>query len=60
MYLPIVYFYMLHYCISWWFNGKESSCNARGMRDQVRSLSREDPLKKEMVTHSSIFACKIS
>ena len=25
----------------------------------VRSLGREDPLKKEMATHSSIFAWKI-
>ena len=26
---------------------------------QVRSLGREDPLEKEMATHSSIPACKI-
>ena len=26
---------------------------------QVRSLSREDPLEKEMVTHSSILAWRI-
>ena len=26
----------------------------------VRSLGREDPLEKEMATHSSIFAWKIS
>ena len=26
---------------------------------QVRSLSQEDPLKKEMVTHSSILAWRI-
>ena len=26
---------------------------------QVRSLGREDPLEKEMVTHSSILACRI-
>ena len=26
---------------------------------QVRSLGREDPLEKEMVTHSSILALKI-
>ena len=25
----------------------------------VRYLGREDPLDKEMVTHSSIFACEI-
>ena len=27
---------------------------------QIRSLGVEDPLEKEMVTHSSIFAWKIS
>jgi len=26
---------------------------------QVRSLGGEDPLEEEMVTHSSIFACRI-
>ena len=26
---------------------------------QVRSLGHEDPLEKEMATHSSILACKI-
>ena len=26
---------------------------------QVRSLSREDPLEEEMVTHSSVFAWRI-
>ena len=26
---------------------------------QVRSLSQEDPLEKEMATHSSILACRI-
>ena len=26
---------------------------------QVRSLGREDPLEKEMATHSSILACEI-
>ena len=27
---------------------------------QVKSLGQEDPLEKEMATHSSILACKIS
>ena len=31
-----------------------------GMREtQVQSLGQEDPLEKEMATHSSIFACRI-
>ena len=35
---------------------KASACNAV---DLVRSLGREDPLEKEMVTHSSILAWRI-
>ena len=34
-------------------DGKESACNAG---DQVWSLSQEDPLEKEVGTHSSIHA----
>ena len=37
-------------------DGKESSCN---VGDRVPSLSREDPLEKGMVTHSSILAWRI-
>ena len=33
-------------------DGKESACSA----DQVQSLGLEDPLEKEMSTHSSILA----
>ena len=36
--------------------GKESTCNAG---DLSQSLGQEDPLEKEMVTHSSILAWKI-
>ena len=35
---------------------KESACNAG---DLVRSLDWEDPLEKELATHSSILAWKI-
>jgi len=35
---------------------KASACNAG---DLVRSLGREDPLKKKMATHSSILAWRI-
>ena len=39
--------------------GKESTCNARETREtQVRALGWEDPLQKEMATHSSILAWK--
>ena len=37
-------------------DGKESVCNAG---DPVQSLGREDPLEKEMATHSSTLAWKI-
>ena len=33
--------------------------SASNVVDQVRSLGREDPLEKEMVTHSSILAWRI-
>ena len=36
--------------------GKASTCN---MEAQVRSLGFEDPLEKEIATHSSILARKI-
>ena len=51
---------------------KASACNAGdlgsipgkhmpAMREiWVRSLGQEDPLEKEIATHSSIFACRIS
>ena len=37
-------------------DGKVSACNAG---DPVQSLGREDPLDKEMATHSSTLAWKI-
>jgi len=40
--------------------GKEPPANAGDIRlMQDRSLGWEDPLKKEMATHSSIFAWRI-
>ena len=43
-----------------WHSGKESSCQCRRCKErQVWSLGWEDPLKKEMATHSSILAWKI-
>ena len=41
---------------SWVSAGKESTCNAETW---VRSLGWEDPLEKEMATHSSTLAWKI-
>ena len=42
--------------LPWWLSGNESACNAG---DQVWSLGWEDPLEKEMATHSSILAWRI-
>ena len=39
--------------LSKWLSGKESVCEQELW---VRSLGREDPLEKEMATHSSILA----
>ena len=39
-----------------WFSGKESACNA-GSTGSIPG--QEDPLEKEMATHSSIFAWEI-
>ena len=36
----------------WWLSGKESACNAG-------DLGQEEPLEKEMATHSSILALEI-
>ena len=38
--------------------GKNSPASARDQETQVRSLHEEDPLEKEMATHSSILAGK--
>ena len=39
--------------------GKESACQCRTREMPVWSLSQEDPLEKEMTTHSSILAWKV-
>ena len=41
----------------WWVSGKESARQCR--RCRLWSPAREDPLEKEMATHSSIFVWKI-
>ena len=40
-------------------SGKESPCQGRRQETRVQSLGREDPLEKEMATHSSILAWTI-
>ena len=45
--------------LPWRLSGKESACDAEDTRDQVQSLSQEDPLEEAMATHSSILAWRI-
>ena len=40
----------------WWLSGKESACQAG---EKFRCLGQEDPLEKEMATHSSVLAWRI-
>ena len=41
-------------------SGKESTCQCKRLQErQVQSLGWEDPLEKEMATHSSTLAWKI-
>ena len=46
----------VYYGLPGWLNVKESTCNAGDIETQVRSLGWENPLEKEMATHSSILA----
>ena len=40
-------------------SGKEPACQCRRHETWVQSLGREDPLEKEMATHSNILAWRI-
>ena len=42
-----------------WLSGKESTCQHRRHEMWVWSLGQEDPVEKEMATHSSILAWEI-
>ena len=43
-----------------WLSGKESACqDRRHRRNHVQSPGQEDPLEKEVATHSSILAWRI-
>ena len=41
--------------LPWWLSGKEPTCQA----GDVGLMGQEDPLEKEMATHSSILAWRI-
>ena len=40
-------------------SGKEPTCQCRTQETRVQSLGCEDPLEKEVATHSSILAWKV-
>jgi len=44
---------------TWRLKGKEPASRAGGTEAQVPSLGQEDPLEKEMATHSSVLGWKI-
>ena len=44
--------------LPWWLRGEKSTCNA-GNETWIRCLSGEDPLEKEMATHSSVLVWEI-
>ena len=44
----------------WWLSGKESTCQCLPVQETwVQSLGGQDPLEKEMTTHSRILAWEI-
>ena len=47
---------MMYNGLPWWLSGKESTCQCRRHRFDP---ALEDPLEKEMATHSSIVAWEI-
>ena len=49
------------YRLSWWLNGKESACNVGDLQEmEICSLGQEDPLEKEIATHSVFWPGKFS
>ena len=47
--------HILSFGFPWWLSGKESTMQEM----QVQSLGQEDPLEKEVATHSSILVWEI-
>ena len=54
--MPFFFHKIIGYPFPGGSDGKESTCNAG---DLVQSLGREDPLEKEMATHSIVLAWRI-
>ena len=54
--MPFFFHKIIGYPIAGGSDGKQSTCNAG---DLVQSLGQEDPLEKEMATHSIVLAWRI-
>ena len=46
--------------IPWWLSGKIRLPVQETWETQIQSLGRDDPLEKEVATHSSILAWEVS
>ena len=47
------------YCLLWWLSSKKKKIHLPMQETWVQSLGQEDPLEKEMATHSSSLAWRI-
>ena len=57
--MPVQGFYSFTLGLLQWLISQESICSAGDSGDAVPPLGREDPLEKDMATHSSILAWRI-
>ena len=57
--LDCLLFLLMSFMLPRWFNGKESVCLCRRCRRQRFNPCNEDPLQKEMTTHSSVLAWEL-
>ena len=58
MMYSVIYAYAYTYMweLPWWLSNKEPAASQETQETQVESLGQEDPLEKEMTTHTSILA----
>ena len=58
MFIVVSVSYPLYWDFPGGASGKEPTCQRRRLDTWVQSLDQEDPLEKEIATHSSILAWK--
>ena len=59
MFIVVSVSYPLYWDFPGGASGKEPACQCRRLDTWVQSLGQEDPLEKEMATHSSILVWEI-